>query len=69
MKDPLLKGAQMPISQIRKVGIMMDLLPQTDQDLIFDLVKRLFKAANPPLDGLTAEKKNALDLSMSDLKQ
>ena len=55
----------MPISQ--RIALMVDMLPDTDQELAFELVKKLVLAWDPDFTKATPEERAAMDKALAEL--
>ncbi len=56
----------MPISQ--RIALMVDMLPDTDQVLAFELIKKLVLAWDPDFTKVTPEERAAMDRAMDELE-
>lgn len=55
----------MPISQ--RIAQMVDMLPESDQSLAFELVKKLVLAWDPDFTKATPAEREAMDLAIAEL--
>lgn len=54
----------MPISQ--RIALMVDMLPDTDQALAFELIKKLVLAWDPDFTKVTPEERAAMDRAIDE---
>lgn len=51
---------------VKKTIDMLELLPETEQNLAYEFIKRLVKAWDPDYTKLTAEEEKELKMAMND---